>query len=117
MSDKTKQPNFSNVGTDGPIAEAFAEIRDTFAAQTAHFDRRLNELGDGLKRLNNAIGGDAVMGQDGVITRLTSLEKTQAAHADKFKLLHAMWWIGGSVCGGVLAAIVWIVEKFHFAPK
>ena len=110
MSDDSRERVRPNLDPDGEIAEAFTK-------QTAHFDKRLNELSDGLKRLNNAIGGDSVMGQQGVIARLTSLEKTQGDHADKFKVLHAMWWIGGSVCGGVLAAIVWIVEKFHFAPK
>jgi len=113
MNDKSKQPNFSNVGTDGPIAEAFAEIRDTFAAQTAHFDSRMNELGDGLKRLNNAIGGDSTMGQEGVITRLTSLERKQSEHSNKFLWLHAMWWF----LTGVVAFGAWFISAFKFLLK
>lgn len=117
MKDSAEKPNFSKVGTDGPIARAFQEVHETLEKQTKHFDGRLNVLQDGFNRLNSAVAGDESMGQEGIIKRILHLEKTQGQHTDKFKILPVLWKIVAACATATLAFIAWAWDKITLHLK
>lgn len=117
MKESPEKPNFSAVGTEGPIQRAFEEVHKTLKDQTTHFDKRLNTLQEGFARLNNAVVGDESMGQEGIVKRLLHLEFTQNQHTDKFKILPVLWKIGATCAAATVAFIAWAWDKITLHLK